>query len=368
MLGTEYQIENLQEIDSPALVIFPDIVRDNVKLALSMLNKEGGTLLRPHIKTNKTPQVVRILLRHGIDRFKCSTIAEAEMLAMSEAPDVLLAYQPTQLKIERLAKLVANYPATLFSCLVDNEQTAELISNRFVNKPLNVYIDVNVGMNRTGIKPEEAFRLIRGIKDLPGIRLAGLHAYDGHIRAVDPVERQNETDASFSLVSDLKSKVNEDLGLDLKIVIGGTPSFPMHSHRPGVECSPGTFVFWDAGYSRLFGDMEFKWAAVLITRIISIIDQQTVCLDLGSKAVAPDPALPRVVFPDHPEAEVLSQSEEHLVVRVPDSSIYQVGEVWKGIPIHICPTVNLYEDLHVVENHRWLDVWNVVARKRVINV
>lgn len=364
----EYQIENLEEIDTPALAIFPDLIRHNVKLALGMLNKDGGTTLRPHIKTNKTPQVVKILLRHGIDRFKCSTIAEAEMLAMSEAPDVLLAYQPTQLKIERLAKLVGNYPQTLFSCLVDNDRTAEMISERFANKPLKVFIDLNVGMNRTGIIPAKAYNLIRKIKDLPGISLAGLHAYDGHIRASDPEQRQKDTDHSFIQVNDLRNKVRDELNLDLKIIIGGTPSFPMHSRRPGVECSPGTFVFWDAGYGHLFKDMKFRWAAVLLTRIISIVDDHTICLDLGSKAVAPDPALPRVTFPEHPEAEVISQSEEHLVVKTPDTSIYRVGEVWKGIPIHICPTVNLYEHLHVVENHRWLDIWTVVARKRVINV
>lgn len=368
MLGEKYQIENLDQVDSPALVVFPDIIRENVKLAISMLNKESGTVLRPHIKTVKTPQVVTILLRHGIDRFKCSTIAEGEMLAMSEAPDVLLAYQPTELKIDRLATLIGQYPSTHFSCLVDNVRTAEWLSRKFVNRPLDVYIDVNVGMNRTGVSPDDAFRLVAHIKDLKGIKLMGLHAYDGHIRASDPVQRQKETDESYGLVHDLQHKLKTAFGLDLKIVIGGTPSFPMHSKREGVECSPGTFVFWDAGYGRLFEDMKFQWAAVLVTRIISIINGNTICLDLGSKAVAPDPALPRVVFPDHPEAEVISQSEEHLVVKVPDSTICKVGDVWMGIPIHICPTVNLYEQLHVVENHRWTDNWTVVARKRKISV
>jgi D-serine deaminase-like pyridoxal phosphate-dependent protein len=151
-------------------------------------------------------------------------------------------------------------------------------------------------------------------------------------------------------------------------VIGGTPAFPFHARRSQVECSPGTFTFWDAGYGNSFPDMHFQYAAILLTRIISIIDEQTLCLDLGSKAVAPDPALPRVVFPDHPEAKVLSQSEEHLVVKVPDTAGYQVGDVWKGVPIHICPTVNLYEQLNVILKRRWTKSWTVVARKRVINV
>ncbi|MCB0686943.1 MAG: D-TA family PLP-dependent enzyme [Saprospiraceae bacterium] len=368
VLGSEYIIENLDQIDSPALVVYPELIRYNVKLALSMLNSEGGTVLRPHIKTVKTPQVATILLRHGIDRFKCSTIAEGEMLAMVEAPDVLLAYQPTELKIERLGLLIGKYPGTHFSCLVDNVRTAEWLSQKFINKPLDVFIDLNVGMNRTGVTPANAEHLVTKIKDLKGIRIKGLHAYDGHIRAMDTVQRQKETDDSYLQASQLRDSLKAKYGLDLDLVIGGTPSFPMHSERAGVQCSPGTFVFWDAGYGNSFTDMKFKWAAILITRIISIIDEHTICLDLGSKAVAPDPALPRVVFPEHPEGEVVSQSEEHLVVKVPDSDVYKVGDVWMGVPIHVCPTVNLYEQIHVVERQRWMDNWTVLARKRMISI
>jgi D-threonine aldolase len=124
VLGKPYQIDNLEEIDSPALVVFPDIIDENIRLAISMLHTESGTRLRPHIKTVKTTEVAQMMLARGIDRFKCSTIAEAEMLAMAGAPDVLLAYQPTKIKVDRLSALTKRYPDTRFSCLVDNEATA----------------------------------------------------------------------------------------------------------------------------------------------------------------------------------------------------------------------------------------------------
>lgn len=368
MLGKSYQIDNLEEIDSPALVVFPDIIDENILLALSMLHTESGTRLRPHIKTVKTTEVAQMMLARGIDRFKCSTIAEAEMLAMAGAPDVLLAYQPTQIKVNRLSALTKHYPDTRFSCLVDNKATAGMISEEFEGKPIDVYFDVNVGMNRTGLDPDRAAILFDQIKSLTGIRITGLHAYDGHIRASDLQERTAQADASFQQVRDLQEKLRSDYQIELRIVMGGTPTFPIHSKRENIDCSPGTFVFWDAGYGQSFPDMHFKYAAVLITRIVSVIDGQTLCLDLGSKAVAPDPALPRVVFPDHPEAQVISQSEEHLVVKVPDTAPHQPGEVWKGIPIHICPTVNLYDQLLVIRDNRWSDSWNVVARKRKINI
>ena len=144
--------------------------------------------------------------------------------------------------------------------------------------------------------------------------------------------------------------------------MGGTPSFPMHARQPSVLLSPGTFVFWDAGYAAMLPDLPFTVAAVLLTRVISVIDDQTLCLDLGHKSVAAENPLPRVIFPDHPDAQPIGQSEEHLVVRVPDATQHQPGDVWYGIPVHICPTVNLYNSAVVVVNHEAVDSWPVTAR------
>ena len=68
--------------------------------------------------------------------------------------------------------------------------------------------------------------------------------------------------------------------------MGGTPTFPMYAKRKDCECSPGTFVFWDWGYGNAYPDMPFKVAALLITRVISVLDEHHVCVDLGYKAVA----------------------------------------------------------------------------------
>jgi D-serine deaminase-like pyridoxal phosphate-dependent protein len=142
--------------------------------------------------------------------------------------------------------------------------------------------------------------------------------------------------------------------------MGGTPSFPIHAQRPGVQTSPGTFVYWDAGYAQKLPDLPFVIAAVLLTRVVSVVDEQTLTLDLGHKAVAAENPLPRVVFPEHPEAVPVGQSEEHLVVRVPDTWQHSPGEVWYGVPIHICPTVALYDRVFAVEDHRVTETWPVV--------
>src|SRR6476659_9245335 len=113
-----FEIKNINALDSPALVVFPERVKNNIKLAISMVGDVHR--LRPHIKTHRSPDVIKLMLNAGITKFKCATIAEAEMLALCNAPDVLLAYQPSGPKLSRFAFLIKNYPFTKFSCMADN--------------------------------------------------------------------------------------------------------------------------------------------------------------------------------------------------------------------------------------------------------
>src|SRR5277367_1234694 len=190
-----FKVANIDEVDSPALIVFPDRVQKNIEILKSMLPELSR--LRPHVKTHKSPEVTKLLLQSGFTQFKCATIAEAEMLAEAKAPDVLLAYQPIGPKAERLAHLVGKYPATKFSCLVDNIETIHQLNTIFkkINYKLPVYIDLNIGMDRTGIKPGlEAEALYRKCQLLEGVISVGLHAYDGHLRDEDLAIRTKKCD------------------------------------------------------------------------------------------------------------------------------------------------------------------------------
>ncbi|NCI47303.1 D-TA family PLP-dependent enzyme [Sediminibacterium soli] len=363
-----YTINGIEKIDSPSLVVYPQRVRENIRLAIAMAG--GASRLRPHVKTNKTAEVCLMMLEAGIDTFKCATIAEAEMLGIIHAADVLLAHQPVGPKAERLLQLTKKFPDTQFSCIIDNLLTAQELSALFdkENKTLSVFIDLNIGMNRSGIVPEKAFGLFTQCRSLPGIRLIGLHGYDGHIRNSDPVERQAASDNGFGRVDRLANALTEAYGISLQIVAGGSPSFPTHIARKNVQLSPGTFVFWDWGYKHQFPDQPFDYAALVITRVVSVIDEETVCLDLGHKAVAAENPLPRVHFLNEPDAVPVSQSEEHLVVKLPRNNTWKPGDVWFGVPVHICPTVALYETALVAEDNRIQGSWKVIARTRKISV
>ena len=368
MMNNWYQIDNVEQIDSPALVIYPERITANIELAKTLAGNVHR--LRPHVKTNKITEVCRLMMQAGITKFKCATIAEAEMLALCGAPDVLLAYQPVGIKISRLIKLVKNYPESRFSCVVDDIGNVSNINSlcRKENVTLDVFIDLNVGMNRTGIHPDMAGSLAKAIRSFENIRLTGLHGYDGHVHEKEIAQRQTEADVAYSLIDDVYREIQSMFPYPLTIVAGGSPSFPIHANRTNCECSPGIFVFWDWGYKHNFPDMPFDYAALVICRIISIIGRQHVCVDLGHKSVAAESQLPRVYFLNVPEAKPVAQSEEHLVLEVTDSSNYSIGQVFYGVPCHICPTVALYEKAFVIENGKMSDSWNVIARNRCINI
>lgn len=362
-----YDIANIQSIDSPALVVYKERIAENIRMAVSMVKEVS--LLRPHVKTHKMKEVAQMQLQAGITKFKCATISEAEMLALAGASDVLLAYQPVGPKTDRLINLIRAYPSTHFACLTDHEQSAAAIAEKASanHVVIDVYIDLNTGMNRTGIVANKALSLIGALQNLKGIKLAGLHAYDGHIRESDVPARKTHSDEGFAQIAHLQQQAKEKYGLSLKIVTSGTPTFTTHNMREGVECSPGTFVFTDWGYKHAFPDQPFDYAALVVTRVISIVDGKTICTDLGHKSVAAENPLPRVHFLNAPDVTPSGQSEEHLVLKVEDSSVFSPGDVLYGVPVHICPTVALYDKAYVVENHHVTSEWQVVSRNRFIN-
>jgi D-threonine aldolase len=364
-----YELHNVNTVDSPAVVVYTERMRDNI-LALKATISDVQRL-RPHVKTSKMVEAVQMLMEEGIHKFKCATIAEAEMLGIAGAQDVLLAYQPVGPKVERLLEIVQQYPDTKYSCLTDNSTAAIAVAAAFKAAELvmPVYVDLNVGMDRTGIiSGEAALALYQELEHLPGIRPVGLHAYDGHLHDEDAAIRKQKCDAAYAPVEALVKAITDSGSAAPQVVAGGSPTYLFHAARPGVECSPGTFIFWDWGYHQHIPEQHFDYAALVITRVISIIDNERLCLDLGHKSVAAENPQPRVSFLNVPEAEPVSQSEEHLVVKVSDTSLYPVGTVFYGVPTHICPTIALYERVNVVENNTCITQWKVIARDRKIMI
>ena len=365
-----YELANIGEIDSPALVIHPDRVQQNIDYAIRQVGDPDR--LRPHVKTHKMVEVARMQLDAGISKFKCATIAEAEMLAQAGAQDVLIAYQVQGPKLSRLIALINKYPEVRFASLVDNLSTLEEVDHAFAKggRKARLYIDMDVGQHRTGIEPGTGVeRIIRQGKVHSNVDMAGLHVYDGHIRDSDFDIRKKRSDRAFSPIQPLADFTKAELGHEVEIVAGGSPTFKVHALRKKhVICSPGTFVFWDVGYKTMLPESEFQWAAVLISRVISRMSPTRICVDLGHKSVAAENPFPRVHFLNLPNAKQIGQSEEHLVLEISENDAAQVGDILYGIPLHICPTVALYNSVYVAKENRVVDIWSVTARGRKISI
>lgn len=364
-----WRVANAQELPSPALLVYPARIDANLRRMLAIAGGPGR--LRPHVKTHKMPELIRRQRALGITKFKCSTIAEVEMTAAAGGLDVLLAYQPTGPNAARLVKLAKKFPNISFSTIADDADAIDLLAKAAVaaNIRMGVYLDVDCGMRRTGIAPSpRAVELYAQIANAKGLRAAGLHVYDGHNHESDVAARAARCEADFFPVAELHRQLDRRGLFVPNVVAGGTPTFPLHARRPGVECSPGTCVLWDFGYGEKLPDLDFQLAAVLLTRVVSKPGAGRLCLDLGHKAVAAENPQPRVQFLNLPDAVPVMHSEEHLVVETPAAAEFAVGDCIYAVPRHICPTCALHSEVVVVEKGRATGRWAVAARDRVLTI
>jgi D-threonine aldolase len=363
-----YEIKNVSKIDSPALLVYKDRVLNNIQTLVKSI--DDPSRLRPHIKTCKSREVAKMMLGAEIKKFKCATISEAEMLASAGATDVLLAYQPVGPKANRLASLLQHYPDTKFACLFDNIASAIFLGKVMAsaNKTIHVYIDLNVGMNRTGIPVSHAFKLYEESRSIDGITVIGLHAYDGHIRDQQYDLRKQKCDDAFDEVESLKKSIDTKFGTSIIIVAGGTPTYTIHNKRTNIECSPGTFVYWDKGYEQILPEQQYQFAALVLSRVVSKPADDIICIDLGHKAIASEnPLTNRVYFLNDTTLQPIGHSEEHMTLKT-SGKHYNVGDVLYGVPHHVCPTVALHERAWVVQDHSVKEYWTNDSRNRKITV
>jgi D-serine deaminase-like pyridoxal phosphate-dependent protein len=269
-----------------------------------------------------------------------------------------------------LFALKNKYPGSDISVIADHADIIRAISALAVNTGLNagVWLDINNGMDRTGVIPSKAFDLFRLIYELPGLIPRGLHVYDGHIHDEDPHQRNESVKKAFDPVNELISALNLGELPVAAVIAGGTPTFPIHARNGELETSPGTLILWDAGYGEHYKDLEFLHAAVLLTRVVSRPDENLVCLDLGHKAIAAEMPHPRIRLLGLPPHEFVNHSEEHLVIKLNGAEKYKPGDVIYGIPWHICPTVPRFPFAYAIHDHMVAGKWPIDARDRMISV
>ena len=359
------RLTNPEDIPSPGLLIDPERIGRNIDRMISTVGRAAIKRLRPHVKSHKMAEVMKLQMERGIHQFKAATIAELEMAAASGAQDVLLAYQPVGPNIGRLAGLIERFPDTSFAAVTDNFSSAQAIAEKLGREraPFRLYIDIDCGMHRTGIAlGSEMHSLRHWIETQPGVSFAGLHAYDGHLHQPCLESRKKKVTAIRSALEDYAA-----VDPPPEIIVSGSPTFGIWADSTDWQCSPGTTLLWDIGYARAFPDLQFEIAACLLSRIISKPNDSKICLDLGHKAIAAEnPIEKRVYLPALPGAKAIIHSEEHLVLECPEFTRLKTSTPVLAFPKHICPTVALHASAFVVRNEQATgESWKVSARDRI---
>ncbi|MBT3606000.1 MAG: D-TA family PLP-dependent enzyme [Candidatus Latescibacteria bacterium] len=363
----EYLVKNADEIPTPALLVYKEAVAHNIKTIGEMMG--GYERLRPHIKTHKMAQVAKMEMAAGIDKFKCATPKEAAMLAALGAADILISYHMVGANIGRVVDLKKSYPALDLKVIADDANNIQALSDACVQADLilGVMLDLNTGMDRTGAPVgEPAVVLATQIHDAPGLTFEGLHVYDGHVGNPDADQRKETALDSIGQAIETRRLIAESGVAVPKLVASGSPGFEHTRLVDEVdEVSPGTWIFWDTGYGDQLVDSPFRWAALVLSRVISTTQDDLMTLDAGSKSIAPDTPEPHfrgLGLPDN--VTFVRRNEEHQLLRLPQGTPRpNVGDTFYLVPRHVCTTVNLWDDVYVIdENGQFVETWSVDAR------
>lgn len=360
-----FEISSNDGVPTPSIAVHPSRISGNIQRMGSMV--ESIDQLCPHVKTHKSADILQLLIDCGIAKFKCATLSELRMVASASGVEfALLAMQPTGPHVQQFVELVARFPRVNIATIVDNAKTLQQLANAAdaQNVDFEVLLDINNGMNRTGIKcGPSALDLYSSISSFAKLKAGGLHVYDGHIHDQAIEQRTEKVEAAMQPVLQLRQELLSHGQSVPRLLAGGTPSFPIHVQYADRICCPGTPVLWDAGYMQNFKDLEFLPAATLLTRVVSKVDEDRYCLDLGYKAIAAEMPGRRAQFLNANVVEECSHSEEHMVVRVENMSL-EIGHLLYVVPRHICPTVARHSHLLVVKNGKLAGRWPVTARDR----
>ncbi len=369
--STELILAPNAQVETPALVVSEEILHNNIA-RMAAFASSTGVGLRPHIKTHKTPQIARLQLAAGAIGITCAKVGEAEvMVHEAGVQDILIAY-PTvgASKYERLVALLDH--ARIIQA-VDSLAAAKLISRAMAKSDahMDVAIEVDTGQHRSGVRyGKDTIALAREIVRLPNLHLVGIMTHEGHANSapLDEIEGIAMT-AGRNMVETAEAIRAE--GIDLPMVsVGSSPAAFFTPKVEGVtEMRPGTYVFNDNSafrYGQLgVGDM----AARVVATVVSRGAEDRAVLDTGSKSLAMDPSKSHPghgYIVGHPNAVISKLSEEHGVVELPAGETgFDVGDRVEVIPNHICPTVNLMDEMFIVRDRHIVDSWQIAARGKV---
>lgn len=366
----DYRASGLDEVLTPALAIYPEMIASNLERTLALLDGDGGRW-RVHIKTAKLGYTLGMMAERGIRNFKCATTLELLTACECGAEDVLFAYPAMGANARRVQELAEQFRRVRVSVLVENDDQIR----QWRGSRTGIFLDVNPGMNRTGVEQNARAEIVRLARSVvaAGLEFRGLHYYDGHLGGLALEERAQAAHRGYDQLLEIVNAL-ESAGLEVReVTTAGTPTFPcslsyanFRGRRFVHRVSPGTIVYGDASsLAQLPAEYGYRPAALVIARVVSRPRPGTVTCDAGHKTVSADAGVPTCVVLGHPELTPLPPSEEHLPFAVAEGATGpRPGDILYLLPRHVCPTVNNFDCALLVRRGQIAAVEKVSARGR----
>lgn len=364
-----YRITGIENVMTPALAIYTDLVDSNIETTLRLLG--DAARWRPHVKTTKLAFIMRRMVERGIENFKCATPLELKTVCEAGAADVLIAYPLVGANARRVREIAEAFPEARVSALVESREQVKA----WAESRVGLFIDVNPGMDRTGIEQHrvsEITSLAREIESA-GQRFRGLHYYDGHLSKFELREREQPAHQGYDRLMEIIAALSSeriDVG---EVVTAGTPAFPCtltyapFKGGPFIHrASPGTVVYCDAtSLNQLPEEWGYRPAALVVSTVVSHPSSNTITSDAGHKTVSADAGAPTCAVIGWPDAKPLKPSEEHLPIEInPGAQHPHIGDTLYLVPRHVCPTVNNFDHALIVREQGIVGVEPVTARGR----
>lgn len=357
------------ELDTPSLTVDLDAFERNVETAAAFLagkNKQW----RPHAKCHKSPVIGHRLLRAGAIGLTCAKVSEAEVFAQAGIRDLLVANAIVgEQKLERVAALTRWADPII---AVDHFVQAEMLAStcRRRGAQCRVILEVNLGMNRVGIRPGTDTReLAQGVSRLSGIRLVGIMGYEGHLLTIsDPDEKRHKIRSAIAILEETRDTMLGD-GMECSIVsAGGTGSLEVTAGCPApTELQSGAVIFADPFYIDRCGLTGYTPALRLMATVVSRGKLERGILDCGRKSLHPDIHPPRVVstVEGRPlaDAAIVGLSAEHTTLELgPQSQDLKIGDKVELVPGYCDFTMILHRALFGIRRGVVETVWPIPAR------
>jgi D-serine deaminase-like pyridoxal phosphate-dependent protein/predicted dehydrogenase len=352
------------DVDTPALLVDLDVMEANIARVAAAC-REHGVRWRPHIKGQKTIEIVRAEIAAGAVGITCAKLGEAEVMAAAGIRNILIANQVVgAIKIRRLMALL---PLGELIVAVDSIANARELGNaaQAAGGRLGVVIEVDIGMKRAGIAPgQPVVELARALVGQPGLHFRGLVGWESHAVTIADPERKRQVVAEAIALLSASAAACRKAGIAVDIVsCGGTGTFPYCIEQPGVtEVQIGGAIFSDVYYRTRY-HVDFPCALTLLSTVTSRPTPTRIVLDAGKKTLSGDAAMPEPI--GLPEIASARLSAEHMTIELAHPSAKpEVGERVEMVVGYSDTTVHLHDRMVAMRKGRIEGVWPIAARGR----